>query len=134
LTSPILKDNRLLTAEAGKILSGMVAANTVLTELDVSSNRWRLSEHHRWEGDGPRFAQEFAIGLGDNGATSTVIVNMFPLPIQDIKSKAELDFSGKELELEDIIIIAALIPSNVSHSPYISLLLSLISLYVTRGR
>jgi hypothetical protein len=67
------------------------------------------------------------------GAISTVIVNTFPLPIQDIKSKAELDFSGKELRVEDIIIIAALIPSNVSHT-YIYLLLSLISLSVTRGR
>jgi hypothetical protein len=68
------------------------------------------------------------------GAISTVIVNTFPLPIQDIKSKAELDFSGKELGVEDIIIIAALIPSNVSHNPYIYLLLSLsiTSLYVTR--
>jgi hypothetical protein len=72
------------------------------------------------------------IGTGI-GAVSTVIVNTFPLPIQDIKSKVVLDFSSKELELEDIIIIAALIPSNVSHKPYISLLLSLISLYVTRG-
>jgi hypothetical protein len=53
--------------------------------------------------------------------------------IQDIKSKAELDFSGKELQVEDVIIIAALIPSNVSHNPHISLLLSLISLSVTRG-
>jgi hypothetical protein len=49
-----------------------------------------------------------------------VIVNKFPLPIQDIKSKAELDFSGKELKVEDVIIIAALIPLNVSHKPYIS--------------
>jgi hypothetical protein len=48
------------------------------------------------------------------GAISTVIVNMFPLPIQDIKLKAELDFSGKGLGVEDAIIVAALIPSNVS--------------------
>jgi hypothetical protein len=50
------------------------------------------------------------------GAISTVIVNMFPLPIQDIKLKAELDFSGKGLRVEDAIIIAALIPSNVSRT------------------
>jgi hypothetical protein len=50
------------------------------------------------------------------GAISTVIVNTFPLPIQDIKSKAELDFSGKKLKVEDAIIIAALIPSNVSRT------------------
>jgi hypothetical protein len=48
------------------------------------------------------------------GAISTVIVNTFPLPIQDIKSKAALEFSGKGLKVEDAIIIAALLPSNVS--------------------
>jgi hypothetical protein len=51
------------------------------------------------------------------GVISTVIVNKFPLSIQDIKSAAELDFSGKNLEFEDAIIIAALIPSNVSRAP-----------------
>jgi hypothetical protein len=56
--------------------------------------------------------------ISDMGAISTVIINVFPLPIQDIKSKAELDFSGKALEVEDAIIIAALIPSNVSHTIY----------------
>jgi hypothetical protein len=50
----------------------------------------------------------------DNRAITTVIVNTFPLPIQDIKSKAELDFSRKKLKAEDAIVIAALIPSNVS--------------------
>jgi hypothetical protein len=61
-----------------------------------------------------------ASALPDMGAMSTVIVNTFPLPIQDIKSKAALDFSGKGLKVEDAIIIAALIPSNVSHKQYIS--------------
>jgi hypothetical protein len=71
--------------------------------------------------------------IKDIRAISTVLVNTFLLPIQDIKSKAELDFSGKELKVEDVIIIAALIPSNASHKLNISLLLSLISLSVTRG-
>jgi hypothetical protein len=69
LTSLILTDNRLLTVEAGKILSGMVAANTILTQLDVSSNRWQQNEYGPWQGNGPGFAQEFAIGLGDNRDT-----------------------------------------------------------------
>jgi hypothetical protein len=38
LSTLSLKKNRLLTAEAGKILSDMLAANTVLKELDLSSN------------------------------------------------------------------------------------------------
>ncbi len=63
-----------------------------------------------------------AAEIVDNGAMSTVVVNngdngaMFPLPIKDIKSKAELDFSGKKLKVEDAIIIAALLPSNVSRT------------------
>jgi hypothetical protein len=52
--------------------------------------------------------------IPDMRAMSTVIVNTFPLPIQDIKSKSELDFSGRGLKVEDAIIIAALIPANVS--------------------
>jgi hypothetical protein len=59
-----------------------------------------------------------ADAIKDMRTISTVIVNTFPLPIQDIKSKAELDFSGKELEVEDAIIIAAMIPSNVSQTMF----------------
>ena len=56
-----LNSNALLSKEAGKALAGMLAANTVLTDLDVSDNRYD-------EGDGPGFAQELAVGLGANGA------------------------------------------------------------------
>jgi hypothetical protein len=63
-----LKDNRLLTAAAGKVLSGMVATSTALKELDVSSNIQKSCR--TWQGDGPGFAQELAIGLKENGALS----------------------------------------------------------------
>ena len=46
----------------------------------------------------------------------TVTINKFALPIQDIKTKEELNFSGKGLHVEDAIIIAALVPLNVSHT------------------
>jgi hypothetical protein len=52
----------------------------------------------------------------DMRAISTVTVNTFPLPIQEIKSKTELDFSNKGLKVEDAIIIAALLPLNVSRT------------------
>jgi hypothetical protein len=103
-------------------LTTLCGLTGVETELDFSS-----------QGLGAGDAVLIANDISDMKAISTVIVNTFPLPIQDIKSKAELDFSGKELKVEDIIIIAALTPSNVSHT-YIYLLLSLISLSVTRGR
>ena len=48
------------------------------------------------------------------GAISTVIVHKFPLPVQDIKTKAELDLSGKKLDALDAVVIAALLPLNVS--------------------
>ena len=48
-------------------------------------------------------------------ALATVtIINKFALPIKDIKTRTKLDFSGKELGVEDAIVIAALIPLNVS--------------------
>jgi hypothetical protein len=63
----------------------------------------------------------------------TVILNKFPLPIQDIKSKAELDFSGKELCHLDAIFIAELLPLNVSGTMFAALLSLILSL-LTRGR
>jgi hypothetical protein len=129
MTKLNLSKNGLLTQEGGRALGGMLKANTILKELDVSDSGNGMSNAQR---DCSGFATALSEGLAGNGAISTVIVNTFRLPIQEIKSKAELDFSGKKLKVEDVIIIAALIPSNVSHKPYISLL-SLISLSVPRG-
>ena len=92
-------------AAPGTALSDALAVNTVLTELDLSNNYLK-----------PEFARELAVGVRDNGAISAVIVHKFPLPIQDIKTKAELDLSGKELNHLDAIIIAALLPLNVSRA------------------
>jgi hypothetical protein len=68
----------------------------------------------------------------------TIIVHKSSLPIQDIKTKAELDLSGKELTHLDAIIIAALLPLNVSGQLYIDIWLSLLLLIffflLTRGR
>jgi Ran GTPase-activating protein (RanGAP) involved in mRNA processing and transport len=90
LSKLLLKDNKLLTAEAGKILSDIVAANTVLKELDLSSNNWSNDDVHGGavkamrrqmhgdhddesrEGDGPGFAQAFSVGLCDNGTLSSL--------------------------------------------------------------
>jgi hypothetical protein len=58
-----LKDNSLCNKEAGRALSEMLAGNTVLKELDVSLNSY-------YNCDGAGFAQELAVGLGDNGALS----------------------------------------------------------------
>jgi hypothetical protein len=98
-----------------------------LTSLDLSKSKLtRGTFHGRNGGENPRsFDNNYepddmsgvatlADAIRDNGAICTVTVNTFPLPIQDIRSKAELDFAGKGLKVEDAIIIAALIPFNVS--------------------
>jgi hypothetical protein len=64
---------------------------------------------------------------------SIVIVHELPLLIQDIKSKAELNFSSKKLNHLDAILIAALLPLNVSEPCFRLSLLSLISLSVEQG-
>jgi hypothetical protein len=70
LTTLILKGNKLLTPEAGKVLAGMLAANTVLKELDVSSNVW---QEQGWSiSDGPGFAKELAVGISENGAMTSL--------------------------------------------------------------
>ena len=73
----------------------------------------------------------------DNGALVTVTINKCALPVQDIKTKAQLDLSGKRLGVEDAIIIAALIPINVSCTkrfPLICrLLILLLSSHAKRG-
>ena len=58
-----LKDNSLCNREAGKALSEMLAVNTVLKVLDVSSNRTKFDSSAR---DGPGYAQELAVGLKGN--------------------------------------------------------------------
>jgi hypothetical protein len=77
LTKLTLKDNRLATAEAGKILSDMLAANTVLKELDVSSNCWDLKRRGGGQagGDGPEFAKEISKGLSDNGTLTSLDIS-----------------------------------------------------------
>jgi hypothetical protein len=64
-----LKDNKLLSKEAGKALAKALTGNSTLKELDASSNDW-IDEQNEWAGDGPGFAQELAIGIRDNGSIS----------------------------------------------------------------
>jgi Leucine-rich repeat (LRR) protein len=61
-----LKENGLGTTEAGKVLGEMLKANSVLKELDLSSNYVRPD----YGGDAPGFAQELAVGIKDNAALS----------------------------------------------------------------
>jgi hypothetical protein len=63
-----LKENGLGTKEVGKVLGEMLKANSVLKELDLSSNY--VNTHYG--GDGPGFAQGVAAGTSDNGAMTSL--------------------------------------------------------------
>jgi hypothetical protein len=61
----------------------MLAANTVLKELDVSSNNWM--EMGSSKGDGPGFAKELAVGISDNGAMASLSLASNDLGVQGAK-------------------------------------------------
>jgi hypothetical protein len=65
LSSLSLKSNGLLNKESGEALVGVLKANSVLTELDISSN---FDQYNATSQDGAGFAQALAVGLIDNGA------------------------------------------------------------------
>jgi hypothetical protein len=66
-----LKNNRLATKEAGMALATALAANSVLKELDLSSNAWTNPLNGVQLG-GVGFAQQLANGIKDNGAISSL--------------------------------------------------------------
>jgi hypothetical protein len=137
LTSLVLKGNVLLTAEAGKVLSGMLATNTVLRVLDLSSNNWNeySDKSGRWLGDGPGFAKELAVGISGNGALRSLHVGNNTIPEKELreimgivmhmdrmkvlcevpfkdKTLTELDVSGKNLGTEGALVVAEYLDGN----------------------
>jgi Ran GTPase-activating protein (RanGAP) involved in mRNA processing and transport len=105
-----LKDNKLLTKEAGKTLAQALASNSTLKELDVSSNTWKDS-WQEWKGDGSGFAQELTVGLKDNGALSKFDISKNALAAAGAKALAtalevnqvitELNIASNELWRND---------------------------------
>ena len=65
MTSLDISNNQLFTGDAGKALSSALKANSILTELDLSSNSFGPSNTEA-------FITEFAVGLGANGALATL--------------------------------------------------------------
>jgi hypothetical protein len=123
----ISKNN--LGAVGTKLLAEALDGNQIITELNISGNEATWDGRKHGEMSGVTALANAIPGMRD---ISTVVVNTFPLPIQDIKVKAELDFSDKKLKAEDAIIIAALISSNVGRTIFPHPC-SLISLSMTRG-
>jgi hypothetical protein len=102
-----------IRAEGGKTLAEGLKGNQVIKELNFSGNNMGYNFHGQSGTPGIIAIADVIPGIR---AISSVFMNKFPLPVQDIKSKAELGLSGKELNYLDAIIIAALLPLNVSRS------------------
>ena len=125
-----LKDNSLCNREAGKVLSEMLAVNTVLKVLDVSSNQSPANDFSAR--DGPGFAQELAVGLSDNGALSVANVMGNRIgkeqlaKLQEIMrakpslvslcgiadGATEADLSGLKMDADDAAILASELPDK----------------------
>jgi hypothetical protein len=70
----------MLTKDAGKALASALARNSVLTELDVSSQpSSRVMSGDSWD-DGPGFAQELAVGISDNGVLTSLDIDDNDMP------------------------------------------------------
>jgi Ran GTPase-activating protein (RanGAP) involved in mRNA processing and transport len=65
----LMANNGILNKESGKALADALKVNSVLKELDVSSNYRPFNDNSK---DGPGFAQELAVGVGANGALTSL--------------------------------------------------------------
>jgi hypothetical protein len=109
LSALSLKSNDLLNKESGKILADALKGNSILTELDISSNYCHYNSSSK---DRPGFAQELAVGIRDSGAMSSFTFNgdHSTYPVTMDTSMTEADFSGKGLGLSGAIMLSAFIP------------------------
>jgi Ran GTPase-activating protein (RanGAP) involved in mRNA processing and transport len=126
-----LKENGLGTKEAGKVLGEMLKVNSVLKELDLSSNY----VHPDSGGDAPGFAQELAAGIKDNRALTSLHVKQNGIPQREVreiiaiamrmdsmkilcevpfkdKTLTELDVSGMNLGMGGALVIAEHLDGN----------------------
>jgi hypothetical protein len=71
-------------APAGKAISGMLAANSTLRELDVSG-----SGQYDFSKGGPSFAQALSVGISDNGALTSLNLSSNYLEVEGAKIIAE---------------------------------------------
>jgi hypothetical protein len=125
LTKLVLRDNRLATAEAGEALGEALKGNTVLNELDISSNGWSAPSY-KAQPDGPGFAKGISKGLAGNGAISSVNLLKNDISVEQAQElvkimqskeklitlcglsgkEATLDFSNQGLGPGDAVLIA----------------------------
>jgi Ran GTPase-activating protein (RanGAP) involved in mRNA processing and transport len=99
--------NNIHGAEAGKAFADMLAQNTVLKELDLS---------HQYAGSGGNwldaaFAKEFAVGISDNGAMTSLNLSGNNLGAEGAKHIAE----GIKVSKCVVAVVLVPIPSPSDH-------------------
>ena len=67
-----MRQNDIYGAEAGKAFADMLAQNTVLKELDLSSQKYETSSTYGNALDAAYFAKELSVGISGNGALHCV--------------------------------------------------------------
>lgn len=73
LTNLDISAKQMATRGQGKVLAELLASNSTLKELDVSKNCFKAGTKNTFRGaDGPGFAMELAVGVGNNGTLETL--------------------------------------------------------------
>jgi hypothetical protein len=90
--------SNVLFEDGCKALAKALKGNSTITDLDISKNGLK-----------PKDISGFAEHLKDMGSLSKLKMVEYELPVQEIKTATALDLSGKGLQIEDAIVIAALI-------------------------
>jgi hypothetical protein len=110
LSKLVMRQNDIHGAEAGKAFSRMLAQNTVLKELDLSSQQ---VDKHSGNALDVAFAKEFAVGIRDNRAMLKFTFsgdNYHSKPVTMETSMTEADFSRKGLGISGAIMLSAFLP------------------------
>jgi Leucine-rich repeat (LRR) protein len=75
LVTLLMANNRMATKEAGEALGQALAQNSVLKELDISSNAWKYDSYDSVHADGPGFATGIADGIKNNGEMTSLNIS-----------------------------------------------------------
>jgi hypothetical protein len=130
LSKLVMRQNSIHGTEAGKAFSKMLAQNTVLKELDLSSQEGGYGLPLD-----AAFAKEFAVGISNNGALTSLHVGKNHIPEKEMrkimaiamcmesmntlcgvpfkdKTFTELDISGNNLGTEGTLVVAEYLDGN----------------------
>jgi hypothetical protein len=87
LSKLVMRQNNIHGAEAGRAFADMLARNTVLKELDLSSQK--AGDFGAGNALDVAFAKEFAAGISDNGAMTSLNLASNMIGSEGVKHVAE---------------------------------------------